>query len=210
MAGRSAGVLGVRDGGRDPGLVRAGFDRLGAGAGGIRLPAVPRHPDLALLRHGGRPDRQPKSALPDAGHLCRRGDGARRAVPGRPRRAGAGVRPGHAHGPGAALRHHAAQPAGRRDHAGQLPDAGHGRVAHHRRFGARGRRAVGRGPGRRTRLGRGLCRGLCRLRREPCAHAQCRDPAPARRRRGDSRASRRCRPCARALPTSGRRPICGR
>ena len=119
MAGRSAGLLGVRDGRRDPGLVRAGLDRLGAGACGVRLPAVPGHPDLALVRHGGRPDRQPQFALPDAGHLPRRGDGARGAVPGRPRRAGAGVRPGHRDGAGAALRHHAAQPPGRRDHAGR-------------------------------------------------------------------------------------------
>ena len=73
MAGRPAGLLGLRDGRRDPGLVRAGLDRLGAGAGGLRLAAVPRHPDLAVLRHGRRPHRQPQPALPDAAHLHRRG-----------------------------------------------------------------------------------------------------------------------------------------
>src|SRR5919107_3259737 len=42
VAGRPAGLLGLRDGRRDPGLVRAGVDRLGPGAGHFRLPAVPR------------------------------------------------------------------------------------------------------------------------------------------------------------------------
>ena len=48
-------------------------------------------------------------------------------------------------------------------------------------LGARGRCADGRGPGRGARFGCGLCRGLCRLRGEPGAHAQCRTEAPARR-----------------------------
>ena len=77
----------------------------------------------------------------------------------------------------------------------ELPDAGHGRVAHHGRLGARRRRAVGRGPGRGAGLGRGLCRGLRRLRREPCAHVQCRHPAPARA-SARRRTSRRCARCA--------------
>ena len=144
MAGRPAGLLGLRDGRRDPGLVRAGLDRLGPGAGRLRLAAVPRHPDLAAVRHGGRPLRQPQPALPDARHLRRRGDGAGGAVPDRPGRAGAGVRarPRRSAWSGPPTSRCAtcwsARPCRR------LPDAGHGRVAHHRRFGAHRRRAVGR------------------------------------------------------------------
>src|SRR5690349_22098502 len=49
VAGRPAGLLGLRDGRRDPELVRAGLDRFSPGAGDFRLAAVPRHPDLSVL-----------------------------------------------------------------------------------------------------------------------------------------------------------------
>ena len=206
VAGRPADLLGLRDGRRDPELVRAGLDRLGPVAGDLRLAAVPRHPDLAVLRHGRRSYRQSQPALPDAAGLHCGGSSPRRAVPARSSHAGFDLRARHPRRPGATLRHHHAQPAGRRDHAQGAADGGDGRVAHHRRFGARRRRPERGGPGRGAGVGVRLRRGLRRLHRQPAADPERRHPAAACAER--ERDVRRSRRCARASPMSGRRPTC--
>src|SRR5581483_4355550 len=76
VAGRPAGLVGLRDGEHHSGLVRARLDRFGAGACDLRLAAIPRHADFAALWHGGRPHRQSGAALRDARPLPRRVAGA--------------------------------------------------------------------------------------------------------------------------------------
>ena len=117
VAGRPAGLVGVRDGDADPRLVRAGRDRLGALPDGLRRPALRRHADRADDRRGERPRRPPQPAVGDARDLRDGGgnaDGAglrRRAQPvGRPD-------PRRGVGAGAAFRHGAARRGDRRHHA---------------------------------------------------------------------------------------------
>ena len=175
----------------------------------VRLAAVPGHPDLAAVRHGGRPDRQPQSALPDARHLRRRGGGARWCCswPASPRRCRCSRWPPSWDWCGHPTSRCATCWSARPCRPSYLMRAmGVSRTT--RRLGARRRRAVGRGPGRGAGLGRGLCRGLRRLRREPRADAQCRHQAAARAGRDGASLLAAARRCARASPMSGRRPTC--
>ena len=145
VAGRSAHLVGVRDGDDHPRLVRAGRDRIGALAHGVRRAAISRHLDRAGLRRGRRPARAQVAAARHAGGLrrVRRHAADVRAA----RRGHAAGRADHRDpdGAGASLGPRRAQRADRRDHAGQYAGQRAEHFAHHHGFGARRRRARRRG-----------------------------------------------------------------
>ena len=133
VARRSAHLLGVRDGEPDPRLVRAGRDRFGAVAHGVRRAAIFRHADRPDDGSDQRPHRASQPADRHAGDLRaarRHPDDFR--LPGRRH---ADDRADHrgADGRDPPVGSRRAQCAGGRDHAVGPADLRDGHRAHHDR-----------------------------------------------------------------------------
>ena len=131
VARRSAHLVGVRDGEPDPRLVRAGRDRFGAVAHGVRRAAIFRHADRPDDGRDQRPHRASQPADRHAGDLrAARRDADDFRLPGCRH---ADDRPGHrgADGCDPSLRSRRAQRAGGRDHAVGPADRRDEHRAHH-------------------------------------------------------------------------------
>ena len=193
MAGRSAHLVGVRDGNAHSRLVRAGRDRVGPAAHLVRLARLCRYAGSADVRRCRRPDRSSRSAGDDARDLCGAGGRADDAGAVGPTCTGLCLhgrrRDGHRPpvGPWRARRfgrdHHAAWPVDRGDQHLAHDDGyrAHRRRAERRRIVCRARHgpglcgdrlplyhgyradAVHRGPGKAACGGRGCQRGVAAL-----------------------------------------------